>query len=357
MEVENPEKKRNGDIELLRIIFATIVVIHHFTGAFGFDFAQNGGVADEFLFIVTGMLMAKSSKGKNIEREQIPRASWEHIIRKIRVFYPYYIFSIIAQFVFLLIIDRISLYEATHRLLVSIPEVVIVSMNGIYYENAVFGGGGWFLSAMLIAIFFLYPVLRYNYEYATKVIFPIMGIIGTGTLFMNFHTLNTALSPMLNNMILSGTVRATAEIALGAFGFELAQEIGKKHCSKFVCFLLTFLKWFYFLVAIIYALSGYDNSLTAVVFLFILGGCVLSFSSNTYCITCNKAVFFAGKFSVSLFLTHCVVRTAAVKLIRGNISISKLLILLSISFALALSVMLMVNSIKKLSNIKSINSY
>jgi len=56
------EKKRNGEIEFLRFVFAVVVVIFHFNSSFNLNAFHWGRLGVEFFFMVTGVLLAMSAK-------------------------------------------------------------------------------------------------------------------------------------------------------------------------------------------------------------------------------------------------------------------------------------------------------
>ncbi len=337
--------KKNGEVELLRIIFATIVMIHHFADSFGIAIAENGGIADEFFFTITGILMAKGVKGRIVERKKIPNTNWKHLLRKISVFYPYYFFALILQILLLFVIDKLTVLQVLERVFASVPEIILLNMNGIYYNNGIFVGGGWFLSAMIMAIFFLYPVLLFNYEYATKLVFPCIGIIGLGNLFVAYHTINAVLP--INHILLSGVIRAMAEISLGAFGFEVACKIDKSHFLQRFRFIPSAFKCFCFAIVAIFALGKFDNSLTPVAYFFCLIGCILSFSNTTFSIPCNRIVYIIGRISVPLYLTHCIVRKIAVAFLGSIINTSQFVLCLVVCFIVAFFSMCMIDYFKR----------
>jgi peptidoglycan/LPS O-acetylase OafA/YrhL len=60
-------KKRNGEIEFLRFVFAAVIFMRHAAklnvGSFPV-LMENGALAVDFFFILTGWLMARSCDGK-----------------------------------------------------------------------------------------------------------------------------------------------------------------------------------------------------------------------------------------------------------------------------------------------------
>lgn len=182
--------KKNGEIELLRFVFAMIIVIFHFEFNYKFGIFTQGRIGVEFFFLVTGVLMAKGAEKIHIENHSIPNQTYIFISKKIKSFYPCFILVFILRCVLeLLVLDKIPITVICKKIFLSIPGILLFKMNGISYEEGIDTGGDWFLSAMILAIFILYPILLYNYEYATKIFLPIIGLIGIGYMFMCQHTI------------------------------------------------------------------------------------------------------------------------------------------------------------------------
>ena len=51
--------KRNGEIDLFRFIFSVMIIIFHFGNTYNYRIFQNGYIAVEFFFVVSGYLMAR----------------------------------------------------------------------------------------------------------------------------------------------------------------------------------------------------------------------------------------------------------------------------------------------------------
>lgn len=94
------EKMINGEIELFRFIFSICVLLYHFRIDYNFELFASGAIGVEFFFIVTGVLLAKSVKEIQIDRNRIPYYTWSFLLRKISKFYPYYIIGVITQLLF-----------------------------------------------------------------------------------------------------------------------------------------------------------------------------------------------------------------------------------------------------------------
>ena len=86
MEAARSEKrKRNGRIDLLRFVFALVIMLHHSRYVLGDDHAVfiGGSLAVEFFFLVSGYLMAVSAERAN-QRGPMTRPgaeTWSFLLR------------------------------------------------------------------------------------------------------------------------------------------------------------------------------------------------------------------------------------------------------------------------------------
>lgn len=91
--------KRNGTIDMMRVVFSIIIVFLHATQNFlsGIEIFRIGSLGVDFFFIVSGFLMAQSSlkySGKSIGKE-----TWDFLIRKISGFLPEVVIAWFIAFV------------------------------------------------------------------------------------------------------------------------------------------------------------------------------------------------------------------------------------------------------------------
>ena len=73
--------KRNGKIDLLRFLFAVIIVLHHTRYLFGDEhcFFHGGSLAVEFFFIVSGYLMTAHAARETASLAASAHVSWRDV--------------------------------------------------------------------------------------------------------------------------------------------------------------------------------------------------------------------------------------------------------------------------------------
>lgn len=311
------DKKRNGEIDILRFIFAMTIVIYHFSTSYEISWYKSGGIGVEFFFILTGVLMAKHSQGITVTKDQIPNNTYIFLKRKIGTFYPYYISTMLMQLIFYdVLLHHITFGEIINKVIYGLPNLLLVQMNGIVYSGGIDIGGSWFLSAMVIALFILYPILLYGREYAAKIIFAVIGIMGFGFIFSMNGVILSWGEWALN---LSRLMRATSEIALGAWGFGFVAKIDGCKLTKTSRILITAFKYICFGLAIGCGSFGLNGSLVALATTFCFMGIILSLSQKTFTIPGNRLTTFLGKISLAIYLTHNTVRAITIEVLGDQV--------------------------------------
>lgn len=196
--------------------------------------------------------------------------------------------------------------------------------------------GTWYISAMLIVIFIIYPFLSSNYDLYVRIITPILFL---AYLFYGFqYEGGVCMVTKVIGIVYQGTIRTIADISLGCFAFEICRNIQGKTKQKWILSLLEIVSY---VVVIYYAcFHGYSNfDFTAVILICI--GIVLTFSSETYLyrlcngkLILNRFFCFLGKLSLPIYLTHLLLVQLLfphlVKYIEGYVKIVWLYILLTI---------------------------
>lgn len=216
MEAARPEKrKRNGRIDLLRFVFALVIMLHHSRYVLGDDHAVfiGGSLAVEFFFLVSGYLMAVSAERAN-QRGPMTRPgaeTWSFLLRKCRGFLPEFWIAWVIGFVFVSFAEHYTLLQAFHAFKDEIFEVLLLKMTGLYVQGI--DGVIWYLSAMLVAMAILYPLLRRHRDVTEKIICPLLALLILGYFCQALgHPRNPT---KWLGFVYKGLPRGIAEISLG----------------------------------------------------------------------------------------------------------------------------------------------
>lgn len=301
-------ERKNGEIELLRFVFAMIIAILHFQQVYPLNVFSKGYIGVGFFFFITGVLLGKSAKKTKIDREQIPNYTYFFIKRKIASFYPYYIVALLFNLVICrVILQKNSIEILLNNLIKSIPRILLFDYTGVRVDNCIQLGTDWYLSAMILAIIVIYPILLYNYDWVSKLILPIIGLFGFGILYINYGGFSPN-NEIMFSFLETNLVRGISGISLGVWAYEMSLLISKWKLTNLSKVLLTIFKWICFLSFIVYSYSNFSQKFQPGIFTLCLIGIMISFSENSYNIPNNSITNLLGKLSLPIYLIHIILR-------------------------------------------------
>lgn len=313
------KKLKAGKIEFYRFIFSIIIVLFHsvehfqyhnnilFTNSFRFTFFAHGAIGVEFFFIVSGFLLAlsidkKDKRKKEVDESTIIKETYETLGKKIKSIFPQHIVAFIISFICAVLYRKYNIQEIIRCLVGSIPQFFFLQGFGIKVNDLYTNNPEWYISAMLIGVILLYPVLRKNYEKYSKYYAPIIGLIVLGYLNSTFGKISTTL--VWNDFFVSGTLRAIGMMSFGVFSYEVVKFIDTKYKKESLT--LFFIENICLILIIMYIISDLSIKYEVIVSLLILMLVTLGFSKKTKFskLFDNKIVYFLGKISLTIYLTH-----------------------------------------------------
>ncbi len=174
---------RNVTIEYLRFLFAGIVVLHHSRYILGDDhcWLLGGSLAVEFFLFVSGyLLLVSAEKRETEERTALGQETLHFILHKLRGFYPEFFIAWLIGFGFVGAVRHRTLPQLWTAFLEDFWELTLVKMSGLF-QNGV-DGAMWYLSAMLLAMAILYPLLRRWQDMMTHLVCPLLALFLYGVL-------------------------------------------------------------------------------------------------------------------------------------------------------------------------------
>ena len=339
-------KKRNGEIDCLRFLFAVIILIHHFDEVFPVGLFGNGYIGVEFFFLVAGFLMAQKVKRMQNRPEtsaEMADATWQFIMRKVASFYPYYFCALMIRLVlFGVILDYKGIREIISILCQSIPSLTLTVFALNFSCPFLYDSTFWFLSAMLIAMFFLYPILLKDWDRACKLVFPAMSLLLLGYLNEVYGHVSTF--SKWTGICYTGVLRAGAQLALGASLYALSEWmcIHYRHLlrgeNRWMKAFFTVVKAGCYGMVLLFILGCPMENLHA--FLFLIIGVLLSFSEAGYTVPGGKLTQYLGKISLPIYIFHGLMREAAGDLLAGWVPTAGMVLVMS-GCSLLLCVLLM----------------
>lgn len=158
--------RRNTFLDIMKVVCAFAILSYHSTylttpKSTPIIF-KSGYIAVEFFFLLTGYFMImhvdKLSICKNLGKECI-----SFIMSKIMIILPYYIFAWLISLILIHIPHNFSFFSICTTIIKSLYPTLFLDMAGLGGFAIV--GSTWYISAMLIALSILYPLLRLNVDF------------------------------------------------------------------------------------------------------------------------------------------------------------------------------------------------
>lgn len=304
-----------------------------------------GYLGVEFFFIVSGYLMAqKALNMKNYKDEDIGKLTWNYIWKKIKVLFPY----VLINYLISIVVKSTFRDFKTYQYVRSIWNLLFIDMSGITTTYML--GQTWYISAMLISMLILYPlILKYkkNFIYLGS---PVIVLFIGGFLSRNYANLN--LPYIWENIIMLGMLRALFEIALGTIIYEVTENIKKFDFTLVGKLTLTAIEILCFtgILLVIYKNSkNYDF----IVLLLMTIATTIAFSKNNilYKFYNNKFFYYLEKLSLIIYLDHIWIRDIVVRHFNQSENI-KLLISLILTILISIILEFIMNKLKNMLNKK-----
>lgn len=220
-------KQHNVTIDFLRFLFSVIVVLHHSRYVLGDDncYFLGGSLAVEFFFFVSGYLLLagadkagrKNSAGYLLpggvdmagrkngagyllpggadkagrkngagttgiggETNGIGAETLHFILHKIRSFLPEFLIAWWIGFVLIGVVRQYGVLDYLKAFGNDFWELTLVKMSGLFTHGI--DGAMWYLSAMLLGMAILYPLLRTKRDLMTHLVCPLIALFLYGYL-------------------------------------------------------------------------------------------------------------------------------------------------------------------------------
>lgn len=215
-------KQHNVTIDFLRFLFSVIVVLHHSRYVLGDDncYFLGGSLAVEFFFFVSGYLLLvgadkagrkngagyllsggadKAGVGAGTEANGIYAGAngigaetkgagtngigsetLHFILHKIRSFLPEFLIAWWIGFVLIGVVRQYGVLDYLKAFGNDFWELTLVKMSGLFTHGI--DGAMWYLSAMLLGMAFLYPLLRTKRDLMTHLVCPLLALFLYGYL-------------------------------------------------------------------------------------------------------------------------------------------------------------------------------
>lgn len=308
-------KPRNNIVELFRFIYSLLVVGYHVQFSYSdemIDFFENGALAVEFFFLLSGYFLARSLEklGKD-EQTSFIKKVYLFMKNKIDALLNVHFLSIIVVIIIILCCDIKSFKD---KFLPGIPSIFFVQMIIVWSGdfNKALIVPEWYLSAMLICMLFMTPIFLLLLKllkgiYSTIIL---VGIILVITIITGFAT-----SWKFNENIVYD-MRAWGEMCVGMFSFYLSNYVKKKNYGNIMIFFFKFLELFGYGLPVIFGFLpislSYQAYLMAITVVCEFCAVFITFAEKGNIIKnqkINSAFGYLGAISLPIYLFHPVLIT------------------------------------------------
>lgn len=300
-------KKINGEIELLRFVFAIGVVLVHSRNLFGEEWRYflKGSFGVEFFFIVTGFFLAKSVSKKNeggIPRNLV-KETLQFISKKVCAIYIELMLAAVFGLIFIFLTSTLPKKEVLLIFFQSIPyDYLLLFATGFWKNNI--NVPVWYLSTMLLCTAIYYLILRMTPEWLKKIGIPIVSMCLLGWMIKESGSI---LGPVIwTGLTFRGNIRGFAEIGIGITTYFVVQELGNITFSKISKIAFAIFKWISLIVIIRWICVGSTNKLLPLYFVLLVFSLVIVFSQQAFDskIYQNRGCYYIGQISMPLYLCH-----------------------------------------------------
>lgn len=297
------KKERNGLISLWKFIFACVIVFFHgnqFYAPNENEFFLGGYIAVEYFLIVTGLFFAEKTLKESSDLSNVGKENIIQIWNKIKKILPY----LTIAFVLSLITTLCRTEMKTFQMVNTIWNYLLLRQTGI--QAPIIMAQLWYISAMIMSLFILYPLLRKYRENLIYIFSPLIVIFGYGYLCHNWVGLDHAYH-IWNGYLYTGTIRAFCGINLGMIIYLIVEKIKNINISTIKKIFLSLLSHS-LLIFILYMINFLDNSKNYdyIMLMFIcISLTIFATQKNIESkILSNRFIVFLEKISMPIFLNH-----------------------------------------------------
>ena len=338
--------KKNGKIELLRFVFCMCVVLLHINhylidypdfhiGMISLSLFRHGNIGVEFFYLVSGFFMARnvhrqlSAGSIDLADKAVAKNSLGFMKKKYFAIFPQHIVAFAICFIAYSLLLKTNIITTLLNLFKSIPNIFLIQMSGIMI-NKNLNPFEWYISAMLLAMAVIYPILLKHYYKYTRYLGPIIALFLLG--FCQATTDKLTGIYDWSGITYKSIFRAFAEITFGTTAFEISRALSKVEFSKLSKWIFTFLEIGLLGISLFYTVSTINTSfeIIALIMLFVVVIIAMAPITIKPDICDNKFCYFLGSYSLPIYLAQ----SASIHICRTYFVNERILVRIAISLLL-----------------------
>ena len=330
---------RNAEIDLYRFLFSMIILLHHsyqLQSASGNHILfQSGALCVDFFFILSGYFLAKSAQSIDNSDDNYASNTWAYIFRSSYRLFPFLFFSIFSCLLVRVLFEAQTLKEVFKLISACLPELLFLRMTGL--QTIFINPIAWYISAMMLGKFILYPLLRWKGSLFAGLIAPIISVFIAGN-FSHDYGLIGLTYQWKADIGYVGIFRAFMGLLLGCFSFVCVKKLSEVSLTQIAQIILTCIQLFSTLFILLYmhfcAQSNIDFFILALFFLII----TISLSEKSLIsknLRCNKTFNILGKLSLPIYLNQGAVLLLAKHILFAQSFLIEISIYIGLTFLLS----------------------
>ena len=306
--------RRNGMIEIMRFLVSLMIIGYHCRKAKKLPWKNqscfvNSFIGVEFFFIVSGYLMGKSIERAKTSKINIFKDTLIFIWRKVKsLLIIHFLANIITLVIIINVHDYVNLKK---RILNGLPGLFLVQMIDVWdNETNEWIEAEWYISSMLISMFFIYLICISS----DKKFKWYIGIIFSMVFFAVITLIYGLIRKWRFTYNYTQNIRAYCEIVIGIIGYQfikakLNPKIEISNITYYIISCLEILGYILFFVFMHISLNGIKYTiLYGLTTIFLIISIFLSFSQKgnklIHRLCCNKVVYYLGILSLPIYLFH-----------------------------------------------------
>ncbi|KAF0226205.1 MAG: putative acyltransferase [Erysipelotrichaceae bacterium] len=345
------KNNKNGAIELLRFLFIIPITVIHWNWQlmpFGNGtFFPSGVMAVEFFFILSGFYMVVSSRKDIINTDSgAGEKTLKFVWHKYVAMFPYYIVAIAFGFIMINWANKSGLTQMANNFVSTIWEVIPLQVFN--YNAFTPTGVAWYLSAMYLSMFILYPILLKRRDLYLNVIAPLLALFIYGQISFKYGVSFVIMEPLIGPLT-AGFLRGIAGISLGAFLYRLTEMGANIKLSRLATGILSLIEVLFY-VLIFFLMSRLENGqsdFVQILLIFIALTITLSNKTISARLLSCRITTFLGKISMLVYLNHFALARYVMPLYIGRTSNVNLYVIYCFAVVIQVSLCLLIGNIGK----------
>lgn len=306
------KSRKNGKIEVFRLFFALVVVLHHANKSLnlswfrfhGFTFFNRGYLGVEFFFLLTGYFMGKTIDKQLQQNSQgdLGVETAQFAGKKFKAVWKPHMFSFIILFIAVVIIKQYDFGQIWELALQSLPSFFFIQKTGFQIVNL--NNVEWYISCMLLVVVILYPLCKKYYSMFVHVIGPMITLFGLGYLVRNYGTFSGV--SRWNGVMYTCLIRCAAEISLGIVLYEIVRQVSNQKYSHRSRVVFTIVEWIGWILAAGIVCSNIKTKYEVYMLVFTSIALVIVLSNLSYGneLWNNKFCYECGTWSLYIYLSQ-----------------------------------------------------